>query len=570
MAARIGTFIAAQSFEYGSVNPNISEDVDDYTPAAYTPLITYEPGQLRIGGGRSTYRIAPSNRWPIVGTEQANFFRDFYFRIHVQPLRLDLQTVASSQTREVNVWNAYPYTFAQLNDILVSNPLGIEISGQATPYSMPPLKELTYDITIGTSGPPNINVEIQFDFSNVDNPLPILVTGTRAVKFDIIPETPVTEEWEWLTNNITAVDGTEQRIALRGELPRVTENLKVIFDDQSKLRKFYADLISCVGRLWIPEFQYATRLTAASATGTFQLYFDTAQTDVRPGEYVLIQTPLTAALVEIEALNASGATVTSALLFDVPANSLIMPGSPALLDDASKLSRYAVNEVGETTLNAKMIRQRTQLQRPGSTVVLPTFLGEPVMDKRPLADELVDDAVYTGQQSIDNSTGLPDIISRWDYSRIGGPRSFKVNRIKRPEEMDYWKAVLAYARGAVRKFWMPTYRPDMRVIVQPSDASATFTIEGVEYAEKVYPIKTHRYIEIETASGIHRTSITGATALSGSTIIVFNPPLPAGAGYTQVTRVSYLLPVRLGEDKVTWKHYGLESLLQLSIVTAEP
>ena len=177
-----------------------------------------------------------------MGTEQANFFRDFYFRIHVQPLRLDLQTVASPQTREVNVWNAYPYTFAQLNDILVSNPLGIEISGQATPYSMPPLKELTYDITIGTSGPPNINVEIQFDFSNVDNPLPILVTGTRAVKFDIIPETPVTEEWEWLTNNITAVDGTEQRIALRGELPRVTESLKVIFDDQSKLRKFYADL----------------------------------------------------------------------------------------------------------------------------------------------------------------------------------------------------------------------------------------------------------------------------------------------------------------------------------------
>lgn len=569
MAGRLGTFLAAQSFEYGSVNANISEEVNENTAAEYNPAF-YDTKDDGIYGGRSFYRIQQANRWSIVGNEQANFFRDFYFRIHVQPLRLDLQTVASSQTREISVWNAYPYTFAQLNDILVSNPLDIEISGQATPYSMPPLKELTYDVTIGTSGPPNINVEIQFDFSNVDNPLPILVTGTRAVKFDIIPETPVTEEWEWLTNNITAVDGTEQRIALRGELPRVTESLKVIFDDQSKLRKFYADLLSCVGRLWIPEFQYATRITAASATGTFQLYFDDAQTDVRPGEYVLIQTPLTAALVEIDVLNASGATVTSALLFDIPAGSLIMPGSPALLDDASKLSRYAVNEVGETTLNAKMIRQRTQLQRPGSTTVLPTFLGEPVMDKRPLADELVDDAVYTGQQAIDNSTGLPDIISRWDYSRIGGPRSFKVNRIKRPEEMDYWKAVLAYARGAVRKFWMPTYRPDMRVIVQPSDASATFTIEGVEYAEKIYQIKTHRYIEIETASGIHRTKVIGATVFDSATVILFDPALPTGAGWTNIKRVSYLLPVRLGEDKVTWKHYGLESLLQLSIVTAEP
>lgn len=570
MAARIGTFIAAQSFEYGSVNPNISEDVDDYLPADYKPLITYDPRDAALRGGRSAYRIAPSNRWPIVGTEQANFFRDFYFRIHVQPLRLDLQTVASSQTREVTVWNAYPYTAAQLNDILVSNPLGIEISGQSTPYTMPPLQELRYDITIGTSGPPNINVEIQFDFSNVDNPLPILVTGTRAVKFDIIPETPVTEVWQWLTDNIVSVDGTEQRIALRGEMPRVEETLKVIFEDQQKLRKFYADLISCVGRLFIPEFQYATRLNAISPVGTFQLYFDNAQTDVRPGEYVLIQTPLTAALVEIDVLNASGATVTSALLFEVPVASLIMPGSPALINDNTKLSRYAVNEVGETTLVAKMIRQRAALQRPGSTTVLPTFLGEPVMDKRPLADSLVDDGVSTGQNSIDNATGLPDIISRWDYSRIGGEREFKVNRIKRPEEMDYWKAVLAYARGAARKFWMPTYRPDMRVIVQPSDASATFTIEGVEYAEKIWPIKTHRYIEIETAAGIHRTSVTGASVIGASTIIVFNPPLPTGTGYTQINRVSYLLPVRLDDDKVTWKHYGLESILQLSIITAEP
>ena len=569
MAGRIGTFLAAQSFIYGDASSNISSELNELTPVQYAPAI-YDPRDMTLRGGRSAYRIAPSNRWPIVGNEQNNFFRDYYFRVHVSPLKLDLQTVASSQTRQFKVWNAWPETTAQLSDILVSNPVGIEITGQAVPYAMPPLKELTYDITVGTSGPPNISVEVQFDFSNVADPLPILITGTRAVKFDIVPEVPVNETWEWLSDLMIATDGTEQRVALRGEMPRVELNLKVKFDSSESIRRFYSDLLSSVGRLWIPEFQYATRTTAASASGSLQVYFDGTQTDIRAGDYVLIQTPVTAILVEIKTLNASGGLVSSALIADIPANSLIMPGSPALIDNQTSIDRYAVNQAAETTLICKMIRQRSTLTRTGSAVTLPTFLGSPVVDKRPLADELVKDEVSTGQVSIDNQTGLPDIISRWDYSRIGGPRTFKVNRIKAPDEMDYWKTVFAYCRGQARKFWMPTYRDDMKLAVAPSDATTTYTIEGTQYAEKIWPIITHRYIEIETASGIHRTQITGASVTGSNTIVLLTTPLPTGAGWRSVSRISYLLPVRLNDDKVEWKHYGLESLLNLSIRTAEP
>ena len=569
MAGRIGTFLAAESFIYGDSNPNLSAELNELTAAEYAPTI-YDPRDMFLRGGYSAYKIAPSNRWPIVGKEQGNFGRDYYYRVHVSPLVLDLQTVASSQTRKFNVWNAWPDRAANLDDILVSNPVGIEISGQATPYAMPPLQELTYDITVGTSGSPNINVEVQFDFSNVADPLPILIMGTRAVKFDIVPEVPVNETWEWLSDLMVATDGTEQRVALRGEMPRVELNIKVKFDSSESIRRFYSDLASSIGRLWIPEYQYATRTTAASASGSLQVYYDNTQTDIRAGDYVLIQTPVTAMLVEVKTLNASGGLVSSPLVADIPANSLIMPGSPALIDNQTSIDRYAVNQAAETTLICKMIRQRSALTRTGSAVTLPTFLGSPVVDKRPLADELVKDEVSTGQVSIDNQTGLPDIISRWDYSRIGGPRTFKVNRIKAPDEMDYWKTVFAYCRGRARKFWMPTYRDDMKLAVAPSDATTTYTIEGTQYAEKIWPIITHRYIEIETASGIHRTQITGASVTGSNTIILLTTPLPTGAGWRNVSRISYLLPVRLNDDKVEWKHYGLESLLNLSIRTAEP
>lgn len=558
-------------FVYGEVNPHVSTELNDLTPAEYAPTAyPFFSYSLEMVGDYNDYRQPDLNRRPIVGNEQPNFFRDYYFRVHVDPFELNLQTVASSQTRQLTVWNAWPQTTAALSDILVSNPVGIEISGQATPYTMQPLQELIYEVTIGVSGPPNINVKVQFDFSNVRDPLPILITGTRAVKFDIVPEVPLTEIWEWLSDNIVATDGTEQRIALRGEVPRIESQLKVIFDNAEEIRRFYASVISSAGRLWLPEYQYATRITSASPIGGLVVYFDETQTDIRDGEYVLIQTPLTSSLVEIATVSAGSATLTSQLAFDIPQGSLIMPGSPSLIDNETSIDRYSANTVAETSITARLVRQRSQLARPGSAVVLPTFLGAPVIEKRPLADELVRDAVSTGQLSIDNQTGLPDIVSRWDYSRIGGPRSFKVNRMIAPEEMDYWKTVFAYMRGQARKVWMPTYRTDLNLAIAPQDGATNYTVEGTEYAEKIWPIATHRYVEIETAGGIHRTEISGVGVIGGLSNILFATALPTGAKWQDVKRISYLLPVRLSDDKVEWKHYGLESILNIAIRTAEP
>lgn len=566
MAGRLGQ--VTNDRNYPEINPALSKDNNAFGQRMFDPA-PFDSETRKAQGPRNPFRIAPANLWAITGQQAPNFFDDFYNRIHVLPLKIDLQTIASSQTREVSVWNAYVKNSATLDEISISQPAGIEITGEATPFSMNPLKEIFYNVTVGVSGPPNINVEVQFDFGNVADPLPILITGTRAVKFDIVPEVPVTETWEWLSDLMVATDGSEQRIALRGEVPRIELSFKAVFDSKEQIRRFYGDFLAAVGRLWLPEYQYTTRTTAKTTAGTNLLYYDNTKTDIRAGEYVLIQTPTNAALVEVTSLTVSGALLTSNMLFDIPTDSLIMPGSPALIDNQTALARYAVDDVAEVSFNARLTRQRTVLTRTGSAVSLPQFLGVPVVEKRPLADELVKDEVSTGQVSLDNQTGVQDIISRWDYSRIGGPRTFKVNRMYAPEEMDYWKTVLAYARGRARKFWMPTYRQDLKVIVTPADAATNYTVEGTQYAEKVYSLPTHRYIEIETSSGTHRTTIIGASVSGGNSVILFDPAVPTGAGWKVINRISYLLPVRINDDKIEWKHYGLESLLNLSIRTAE-
>lgn len=566
MAGRLGQ--VTNDRNYPEINPALSNDNNAFGQRMFDPA-PFDSETRKAQGPRNLFRIAPANLWAIPGQQAPNFFDDFYNRIHVLPLKIDLQTIASSQTREVSVWNAYVKNSATLDEISISQPAGIEITGEATPFSMNPLKEIFYNVTVGVSGPPNINVEILFDFSNVADPLPLVITGTRAVKFDIVPEVPVTETWEWLSDLMVATDGSEQRVALRGEVPRIELSFKAVFDSKEQTRRFYGDFLAAVGRLWLPEYQYTTRTTAKTTAGTNALYYDNTKTDIRAGEYVLIQTPSNAALVEVASLTVSGALLTSNMLFDIPTDSLIMPGSPALIDNQTALARYAVDDVAEVSFNARLTRQRTVLTRTGSAVSLPQFLGVPVVEKRPLADELVKDEVSTGQVSLDNQTGVQDIISRWDYSRIGGPRTFKVNRMYAPQEMDYWKTVLAYARGQARKFWMPTFRQDLKVIVTPADAASNYTVEGTQYAEKVYSLPTHRYIEIETSSGTHRTSIIGASVSGGNSVILFDPAVPTGAGWKVISRISYLLPVRINDDKIEWKHYGLESLLNLSIRTAE-
>jgi len=357
MVAKIGTLL--KGYLAGYENTRISNEVNKNSETDYYPtLYDYIESGLLKQGPYNAYRMPKAFNLAIVGTKMPNYFEDFYFRVHVSPSFIDLQTVASSQSRDFTVWNAWPTKAALLNDVLVSNSSGIDVTGPEVPYSMYPLQELSYTVTVGVAGPPSINSEVKFDFTNIENPVPIVITGTRAIKFDIVPETPLTETWEWLTDNLIATDGSEQRISLRGEIPRIETNLKIIFDDVVDIRNFYTSLMTAVGHLWLPEFQYVTRIRQASTSGQSVVYFDSSDTDIRDGDYVLIKTPVDSQLVEILQVFETYASTSSPLTFNVPEFSMIMPGSPALVSNQTALARYATNGVAEVTLIATMLRQR--------------------------------------------------------------------------------------------------------------------------------------------------------------------------------------------------------------------
>lgn len=550
----------------GVTSPFISADLNDYSPD-YS-INVYDPGVATSPLTR--YATFPVSMFGAVrsGYTLRHMGDDFYDRIYLTPLLFNLGTIVSPQVRTVELWNAHRYKTANLTDIVVDGT-PVTIDGMLLPpVGLRPLQYTTYDITVGSTGAASVYAELLFDFSNVDDPPVVVIIGTRAVRFGVVPEVPVRETWQWLSDVFVSVDGTEQRAQVR-IAPRTTNAFAAVFVSRDEINEFYAQLMTAQGRLWIPEYQYATRTTAESSIGSSLVYFDDFRTDIRAGEYVLIQTPTDAFLAEVTTVSSGSATLVSPLVQPVPVGSLIVPGSTAVMEDGIALQRYSVDEAATVDLTGHMQRQRDSLMRPGAVEVIPSFLGSKVLQWRPLANDLVPDAVFTGQEFMDNEAGMLDAVSYWDYSRIGGTRQFKVDRVRDPSQMDYWREFFDYTRGQARMFWMSTYRTDLTVYSGFSPGASSMTLEGGDYFQKLYAIPTHRYLEFTTDAGVHYAKVTSAVDDAGNSGIFIDPAIPVGSGWEVLHRVSYLLPLRLSSDDIEWEHHGLESILSMSIRTAE-
>ena len=389
-----------------------------------------------------------------------------------------------------------------------------------------------------------------------------------------LPETPVKEQWEWLTDILIATDGTEQRISLRGDTPRVTQKARYLFVKRADMVRFSNLLATCSNILWVPEWQYSTRTTAETLSGASRLYYDPALTDIRAGEWVMVDD----LVYSVSETFSDGATVTTALPATLPKFSLVAPVAEAILEDGSSFSRLAVNEVGESSLSVTYNRRRLQLPRPGTSSPLLLWAGVPVLKVRPLADNNIEETITANQVIVDNKISAISLIDKWQYSRIGGARQFKTERIPveancgldHLKNLDYWRWFLSYCRGAARKFWMPTFRPDFTLAESPLANASSLLFKEIEYAETVFSqFPTHRTLYLKTGAGDHFCTVSSVAIESGNCRATITPSLPAGVGWNVIEEVSYLLPMRLANDVVELDHYGLYSILNLNVRTAE-
>lgn len=573
MAGRLGH--ATGQFLSGNDNPYLSSEIDNLTEAVDS-FDDYQwrttPYTLQI-----TYRRphAPLNRG-IIGEVSNGFRQDFYERVHIFPSRISLGTVASEQTRQVSIWNAYTRQTAELQQINSVNAGGLILTGPVPPLAMSPLEELMWTLRITSDGSPQINAQFQFEFSNVPSPLPLVITGTRAALMPVVPEVPVTEVWEWLTDVHVAVEGSEQRVGLR-RMPRRSLRTNLVFVSAAELREQYRTLLAVVGRLFIPYFQYATTLSQAALPGDQFLAFDVGMADVRDNDFVVISHSGGAQLLQLNEVGSAGATVFAPFAVEIPKGAIIAPAFASFVPNNINLQRAAMNEYGTLSLASEAIYPRSSHQRPGSTATMTYLDGYPILERRPLANDMVPHSFDTGQQRGDSKTGLVDQYSYWDFTKVEQSLKFLVRRVGRTcghvtgvAEFDYWRRFCDEMRGSLNTFLLSTYRPDQIVYSGVAPGADSMVLFGPSYVDEFWPAAAYHYISITTAKGDHYAKVTGATKDSeDNSVIGFSPALPNIVGWDDIKNVSYLTKLRISDDEVELEHYPFETIFKLQVRTVK-
>lgn len=557
----------------GNLNPNLSTDLDQNTEAVFQNDLWDVRFQLSHWKS-SPVRMATANNWGVIGSRLGSFKNDYYERVHILPTRIELGTVASTINRQVSVWNAYTEQAVTLNDILISNGAGISIVGEDPPVAFAPLQERFWDIRITPNGPPEINAQILFDF-DVTDPLPIVILGNRAVVLPAVPEVPVTEKWKWLTDVQVSVDGTEQRVGIL-KVPRRSLSTKLVFESEAELREQYKTLLNASGRLFIPYFQYGTTLTADAFAGGATLSFETSYVDLRADDYILAIWGNASALIQIASVGSVNVTTKAPLSVDIPKGAKIIAIFASIVPNELTMSRPAVNNYGTMSMSSTATIPRSSHVRPGSAETLDMLDGYVILNRRPMANGDIDYTFDTGQEILDAGTGLFDVTTDWDFTKVDSTFEFNVRRMGRyycthrngVQEMDYWRLFTDTMKGSLNNFLLSTYRPDQMPGAVVGLGANSMILAGASYAESFWGKLPYHYIAITTAAGVHFAKVTAATKqLDNNTSITFTPALPSQADWTDVKYISYLLKQRISDDTVELSHYALDTIFKFNART---
>lgn len=497
-----------------------------------------------------------------------HYLYDYYYRIWVVPITLTAQNPSIGTPIPFFIWNAFPQpALHEVVGILTTDADGLELSVEVGDL----FKAIEYrEVTITITPDAGIEVDAEFVFQFEEGEASFFFIASIADFVQMVPDPPVTEEWEWLTDVVKAWSGKEQRIALR-DTPRRAAQYGFLLENETERRRQYNRWYkSLASRIVLPYYQYATQLTAPALPGDSVLYFDPMRTDLRDGEFALIYDALNDAgyLVKIDTVNADGITVDSPITFTATTRMIIAPAFTSRLQDGTGLQMLHVT--GEIRVVSEALDDRDQFTRPGSTAVVASYDGYQVLDIRPVADGDTPENFEAGVEVLDGETGVRAIYSAWDHTEVGTVRNYTIRRLQNPVEMDWWRDFLDGCKGQQNAFLQPTWFADLLPVAAPAPGGYDLIVEGTDYPALYFPFETFKRLQIETDNGIiYRKVVTSADNGDGTSTLTLMEPFGADPEDVAISKVSFLNLVRLASDRVVLRHGRVRTRITLATRTTD-
>lgn len=496
---------------------------------------------------------------------------DWFERIHVFPVRLDLGNVVSTVIETVTLYNAYRTDARSLVSFTNNAGAGISVDLPPTPANIPPETSVLADVTVSPDGPPTINGTLDFTFDVRTASVPI--TGTRIILFDVVPTGGVQERLEFKTDIIKANDGTEQRLALR-RFPRQRIRMSTLTLDNVTRNKLNAFLTDWHTRVFaVPEWWDSRALAAdVAVSDTTIAAVDLSNADFREGGLAVMYQENADGSRTIETLGIlsigsppNSITFSSPVANDYTAGvAVIVPAVPGILNTRIPKGRFQsgnqTNDFDFLTIDNEVVRTDLSGYR--------IYNGRPVIeDLNFIAGRSTSESFNQKTTRLDGETGEVTQLSSEDRSVVGVPMQWEIETAAKGWQI---RNFLHTLYGMQVSFYLPTWEQDMVLKANISSGGNTFDIQHIgftQFMKSREPYNTIRFSlnnfpDYTTFSPVpdypldrQFFTITGSAEVDATTErITIAESFIHNINIADVDRIDFIVKSRLGSDAVEIDH----------------
>ncbi|MGB5908726.1 MAG: hypothetical protein WBG87_14980 [Stenotrophomonas maltophilia] len=503
---------------------------------------------LRAGPTRESAIVEP-DQWSS-GPEQRTSFDDWYHRIHVLPLRIDLGNLVTNQVRYVQLWNAYlaPQT---LNSVGLENGEGIELIGPGSPpLSFVPLQLRRWQLSITTEGAPVIAATLSFDFVALGRRA-VTITGNRMSAWMLPPdwERPVTETLAWATDVQQSVGGGEARFPLRSA-PRRSWEFSVLADRRER-QVLEQALFDWSARTWaLPVWNDVSWLQARLALGVQSIPVQAAtQRDYRPGGLAMLWKDVaTYELVEVASISANSLQLAR------PTANVWAPGTRVLPCRTARIAETpSLERVTDQVMRSTVRLAAVEICDWPAVAPAPAYRGRPVLEQRPDLDQA--QTAEFGRQLvvIDGDIGpvaLDDITGKaWPL------QSHAWQTWGRTEQANL-RSLLYWLQGRAAALWVPSWADDLELIEPALTTSSGIVVAwaGVARFGRAQAGRRHLRIELFSGQVLYRQLIEATELDPQREFLQLDVPHGVALQPSAIRLISWMVLARLSSDTVELSH----------------
>lgn len=489
-----------------------------------------------------------------VGVYAGGFSDDFYNRIIIDPGFIDVGSLVSDQTEPINIFNGY-FTNKTLEDIVITNGTGLNITGISLPETFDPLETIEIDLSISTDGPSRIDASLFFDWTGAIDDSTVQVIGIRIVSFPYQSYKPNIETLEWKTDVLISNKGTEQRVRLRGA-PRqfINQAYPVPAEEMAHAKNI---MHGWLGNRWaVPAWQQS-QIVGALSSGITVILCDGENYDLREEGLVQLWDSNTVnEIIEIQTVTPTQITLSRPTV-NTYSNCHLLPAyAGRVLGDIQRptTAYNAVIKVRYQILDNK----RLVVPTPDQYLTYDIYFDELYSD----TNGSITDNLSTRVDVVDFETGDVDFYAPWDNIRIARPYKLTSDG---PEESWAMREFLHRRAGRLRPFWLPSFESDMRLEMSGL-VSSTLIIHDDDYRSLGIG-QNHIAIKLIADGGWHPREITG-TSLGGGGLINVAIDTPLSVDASEIEFISFLGLKRFNADRIPINWVG-NSVCTISVPTIE-